>query len=318
MTGGASSQFATFEEALEGARPAVGRERLAELLEPLFADCKREDDLEARACETTRNYLVEQLRAGTYYSFGDDAALSFAPYDSAEKKLDLDVQGCLACSRPIEIDGKPRFVTTRVPKAITKGHAVGLDVGFPSVSQPDAQAAATWQKQEGARLRVEYVFRVGPVWRSGAFDGVQFQPLAWRVVNRCSGKVLASEPASQQAVAREALVLRDASCPESLSDEERKRREEAALPDQLSPKDINRTLAPVKERVHDCYAEFDISGTATVKLVVEPDGSVSDVALQPPFDKTPTGYCVRTAIKGVAFPRFRGEKMHITYPFKLQ
>ena len=86
---------------------------------------------------------------------------------------------------------------------------------------------------------------------------------------------------------------------------------------QLTPKQINAVMTPIKERVHDCYSEFEVSGTATVKLVVERDGTIEIVNILPPFDKTPTGYCISTALKGTTFPRFRGEKMIITYPFKV-
>jgi hypothetical protein len=265
-----------------------------------------------------RAFLIGQLRAGTFTAFGDEAALTLSPYDSGEKKIELDLEGCLACTKPLEIDGKPRFVTTRVPKSIAKGRAVGLDVGFPTVSQPDQKAAAEWSERYGQRLKVEFVFRVGALWKSGPFDGVAFVPLAWRVVDRCSGSIFASEPPSQGKSAPEALALKDASCPEELSEEEIKRREWAALPDQLSPKQINGAMATARDRVHDCAAEFESAGTATVKMVVGQNGAVQAMTLLPPFDKTPTGYCIKTALKGLTFPKFKGERMIITYPFQLQ
>ena len=52
--------------------------------------------------------------------------------------------------------------------------------------------------------------------------------------------------------------------------------------------------------------------------VVGRDGNIETLNLMPPFDKTPTGYCIRTALKGITFPRFKGEKMIITYPFQVE
>ncbi len=309
---------ATFEDALADAEPAGD---LAQLFGPLFADCKREDELSTRQCSSVRDWLAEKLHGGTYWAVGDESALSWAPYDPSEKKQELDVQGCLACGQPLPIEGKLRFVTTRVPKAIKAGHAVGLDVGFPSVAQPNEKTAAEWQKKMAPRLRVEFVFRVGPVWKSGAgdkaFEGVTFVPLAYRVFDRCSGRVVASDPPSSSVTVNDAPALRDASCPEEISEAEQRKREDALLPAQLSPKQINLVMAPIKERVHDCYAEFEVSGTATVKLVVDRDGSIETMNVLAPFDKTPTGYCISTALKGTSFPHFRGDKMIITYPFKV-
>ena len=203
-----------FEEALAEAEPAGD---LTQLFEPMFADCKRDDELSARQCTTVRDWLVERLHGGTYWAVGDDSALSWAPYDPSEKKIELGVQGCLACGQPLQIDGKLRFVSTRVPKAIKAGHAVGLDVGFPSVAQPNEKAAAEFQKKMEPRLRVEFVFRVGPLWKSGsgdkAYEGVTFLPIAYRVFDKCSGRIVASEPTSTSPTVNDAMAFRDASCP---------------------------------------------------------------------------------------------------------
>jgi len=317
----AFAKAASFEEAAADAEPVS---ELSQLVEPLFADCKRDDELSARQCASIRDWTIERDRARTFWAVGDEAALSVAPYDPSEKKLELQVNGCLACGRPLMLDGKPRFVTTRVPKAIKAGHAVGLDVGFLDVAQPDEKAAAAFQKQFGSRMRVQFVFKLGPLWTSGsgdkAFTGVTFVPTAYRVFDKCNGKVFASEPPTSDpkgAVAA-AQVTRDASCPEELTDEQRRAREYEALPMQLTPKQINATLAPAKDRVHDCYTEFEVAGTANVKMVVDREGKIEKLDLSPPFDKTPTGYCIRTALKGITFPRFKGEKMIITYPFQVE
>jgi hypothetical protein len=316
MAGSARAEKpATFEQAMESAQPAG---ELSQLLEPLFAECKSDDDLEARQCASVRDWHVEQLKASTFWSLGDESALSWEPYDPVEKKQELTVQGCLACGKPITIEGKPRFVTTRVPKAIKAGHAVGLDVGFPSLEQPDSKTAEAFKKSMEPRLRVQFAWKLGPLWKSGGFDGVTFVPVGYRVFDKCSGKIVASDPPSSAPTVNDAQAMRDASCPEELSDAEKRRREEAALPEQLTPKMINQAMATVREKVLDCGSEFEQTGTATVKLVVEHDGSMEIAGISAPIDKTPAGYCIRTALKGTVFPRFRGEKMIISYPFKLR
>jgi hypothetical protein len=191
---------------------------------------------------------------------------------------------------------------------------VGLDLGFHEVAVPDVKAAAEWQKKMAPRLRVQFVFRLGPVWKSGTFEGVTFVPVAHRVFDRCTGKVVASEPPS----AKDAQAMRDDSCPEELTAEQSKAREEASLPLQLSGQQINEALAPLRDRAHDCYTEFEMSGTLMVRLTVGKDGAIETVAILPPFDKTPTGYCMRTALKGTVFPRFRGPRMIVKYPFQLK
>lgn len=314
----AQTKAASFEEALSGARYAGGAADLAQLFDPLFADCKRDDDVSARQCVQVRDYLIERLRNDTFWTIGDDSAISWAPYDPSEKKLELDVQGCIACTRPLTIEGKMKFVSTRVPKAIKAGKVAGLDVKFHDVPQPDEKSAAAWQKKMQPRLRVQWVFRVGPVWKSGAgdkaYEGVTFIPVAHRIFDKCNGKVIASDPPSSG----NAVAMKDASCPDELTDEQKRQAELDALPVQLSPKQINQTLSQARDRVRDCYAEFQVAGTAVVKLHVDTEGKIEYINLTPPFDKTPTGYCIRTALKGTMFPRFKGEKMLITYPFQLK
>lgn len=304
----------SFEAALESATFAGGPAELARLVDPLFADCKRDDDVAQRSCTNVRDFLVQKLRAEVYWAVGDEAALVWAPYDPSEKKVQLEVHGCLACVRPLDVDGKPRFVTTRVPKAIKQGRAVGLDVGFHEVAQPDEKAAAAFQEKMKGRLRVQFVFRVGPVWRSGGFEGVTFVPIAHRVFDRCTGKVLASEPPS----AADAQPMRDDTCPEELSEEAQRKAAWEARPVQLTPKQINATMAKVKSKIADCGQTFDVSGTATVKLLVDQEGRIEQLDVLAPYDKAPVGYCVRAAMKGLTFPPFKGEKMTIPYPFRLR
>ena len=52
----------SFETALESAEP-VGD--LADRFDPLFAECKRADDLETRQCTAVRDLMLERLKEAT-------------------------------------------------------------------------------------------------------------------------------------------------------------------------------------------------------------------------------------------------------------
>ena len=309
----AEPKAATFEDAMANAQPVAD---LKDLFGPLFANCKKDDEFEARQCASVRDSLIQSNREQTWVALGDESALSFNPYDPSEKKLEMEISGCIACGQPLRFEGddKPHFVTTRVPKAIKAGKAVGLEVGFDDVALSDEKTAESWQKKMAPRLRVQFVFKLGPQWKSGSFDGITFVPVAHRIIDRCNGKVIASDPPSTA----DAQPMPDATCPAELTPEQQRAQEQAALPEQLSTIQINQSMSTLRSRVHDCYTEFEVAGTAIVRLVVSGDGKLETVLVLPPFDKTPTGYCLRTALKALQLPRFKGEKMIITYPFKLQ
>jgi hypothetical protein len=317
VAGTAHAQKAeSYEAAIADGTRIADHNALAELAASYFTECPtNEGDLSLRQCQSVRTWQLEQNRSEVFITVGDDAALAVTPYDSADKKLGLEVHGCIACGHPIKLgDGKPRFFTTRAPKAIKGGRAIGLDLAFHDVPFKSEKEASDWQKKMLPRLRVEFAFKIGPVWKSGPFEGLTFIPVGHRIFDRCNGTVLAADPPSTS----KGPLLRDSGCPEELSEAERKAREDANLPDQLSRVDINRALAGARAKVHDCFTEFEQAGTANVVMVVDREGKIESVKIMPPFDKTPTGYCVRTAIENTTFPRYKGEKMIIKYPFQLQ
>jgi hypothetical protein len=301
----------SFEAALDGAEP-VGD--LTARLDPLFADCKRENDLELRQCTAVRDLMLERLKAGTWVGLGDDAALTWTPWTPGEKQLGLEVHGCLACKKPLALGdaSSQHFVTTAVPKAIKGGRAVGLDVGFYGVSLPDQATAARFVKQTIPRLVSQFVFRVGPLWKSGEkFEGVTFVPVAQRVFDRCTGKVYASDPPSQ----KPAEPQPDARCPAKTAapapvDE--------TLPDQLSRADVVKAMRAVEQPIHQCYFKHKQDGTVQVRVVIDGQNGIEGLAVQGTFDGTPTGECVKKAVSKAPFGRFAGEKMTIVYPFMLR
>src|SRR5688572_9225554 len=168
----------SFDELLAEAVPVTD---LAQIVDPLFDTCPSGDALEARQCQGARAFLEARVRGKTYVAFGDAASVSVSPYDAAMKQVDVDVQGCLACLR-----------------ALKGGKAVGVEVATQQVAMWTAEREQNWRKQEKKiipRLRTQFIFKLGSAWSSGSFSGVSFVPLAYRVVDACSGDVLTTSPA---------------------------------------------------------------------------------------------------------------------------
>jgi hypothetical protein len=325
---------ASFEQVLEDAEPVRD---LSVLIEPLFDTCDASDPLAARQCRGARSFLEADVRGKTYVAVGDPAALTLSPYDATTKSVDVEVQGCIACLHPPKLsDGKggqiARFVTTKVPRAIKGGHALGLEVDSIEIDMTTPEAAKRWKKQEkklGARLRAQFVFRLGSLWSSGSFSGVSFSPLAYRVFDACSGEVFSEspEPADGKLGRVTTPVVLQAgdnlTCPapgEDMTPEEKAAKEELAhLPQQLSREEIEHGMSTVQERVHDCHVEFEESGTVNLRLVIEgPTGKVKEAQVLPPFDKTPAGLCVRAALREARFAHTKNETQEVKIPVYLR
>jgi len=92
----------------------------------------------------------------------------------------------------------------------------------------------------------------------------------------------------------------------------------AGPPEQLDRHDLEAAIDKLKPKVLQCRDVEQFTGFLTVKLTIEKNGSVRSVAVQPPVDKTRTADCVKHALKGLAFPHFRGTwipQIEWSYPF---
>ncbi len=330
----ASAQKRSFEDLLADAEPVAD---LGRLIDPLFDNCDKGDPLEARQCQGARTFLESEARSKIYVAVGDTAAINVSPYDAATKELDIDIQGCLACVHPIRLtDSKgaavQRFITTKVPRAIKAGHAIGLDVRTAQLMFATPERETRWKKQEKKvvpRLRVQFIFKLGDTWSSGNFSGAGFTPLGHRVFDACSGEVFDTFPALAEGergkVATPVLLQAGDSlrCPppgEDFTAEEKAEKEALAkLPAKLSRDAIEHGMSEVQERVHDCSVEFEETGTVQVRLLIEgATGRVRDAQISPPFDKTPAGLCVRAAMRSATFSRFRSETQEVRVPVSLR
>lgn len=297
----------SFEQALESARPI---KNVAGLFDPLFESCNDSDELMARQCRIVRDWQLTVSRNERFVSVGDWASLNWAPYSPAEKQISLEVQGCLACEKPLPIGGKPRYLTSRQPKAINKaGKATGVELGFHGVPVA-ADEAAEWEKSVARRLRVQYVYKLGAPWKVGTAEGATFQSIAYRVFDPCTGEVFAAEPPSSTP----APIMPDrATCPASTDG--KPGADDEPTTDTLSRTQIERALAGVKQRVSDCYQEWGFSTPVTIKLIVAGTGTVLGTQVLSPHTKSDVGLCVRSALRGVTLPKFNGDRLTITYPF---
>src|SRR5450755_5147340 len=71
----------------------------------------------------------------------------------------------------------------------------------------------------------------------------------------------------------------------------------------------------IKAQVQACHSRFTPFGTATVKMRIESDGSVSSATVTGVFADSPTGACIERAVKLARFPPSQG--LTTTYPVKL-
>jgi len=93
---------------------------------------------------------------------------------------------------------------------------------------------------------------------------------------------------------------------------------QAGPPEQLNRHDLESAIDRYRSKVLACKSVEQYNGFLTVKLVIERNGSVRSTSVMPPLDKTLTADCVKHALHGISFPRFRGTyipQIEWTYPF---
>lgn len=335
---------ASFDELVKEAVPAKD---LATLLEPLYARCESSDGLHQRQCEGSRSFLLDYLRSHTFVAEAD-VPPDTSPYDASAKQVDLEVSGCLACSEPVKIGGESRYVVLRPLQRMVNGKAVTLPMATHEIRLEDRVKADRFVERIAPRLRVQHVFRVSSVFGepvaapaaatspakaapaataatapAAPLKGVMLASLGHRVYDRCTGEIHAANPG---AAGRVAVTPdpRDPACPKKGSEdlsvaELKKAAEIAALPERLTPRQIDSVLAPVQTRIHECYMEFgEPSGVAKVAVTIGGEGKLTTISLPPPFDKADIGVCIRSQLKQTTFPRFRGQPMSIDYVYQVQ
>ena len=98
---------------------------------------------------------------------------------------------------------------------------------------------------------------------------------------------------------------------------------QAGPPEQLDRHALENAIDRVKPKVLACKDVEQYTGLVTVRLVIEKNGSVKSAQVQAPpgttpVDRTRTLDCVKHALRGLSFPRFRGTylpQIEWSYPF---
>ena len=94
---------------------------------------------------------------------------------------------------------------------------------------------------------------------------------------------------------------------------------QAGPPEQLGRHDLEGVIDRVKGKVmQGCKDVEGFSGFMNVRMTIERNGSVRSIVVLPPVEKTRTAECVKHALRGISFPRFRGTWMpqiEWVYPF---
>ena len=93
---------------------------------------------------------------------------------------------------------------------------------------------------------------------------------------------------------------------------------QAGPPEMLNRHDLENGIERVRKKVMQCHDVEQFSGLMTVKLIIARSGNVQSATVQPPLAETRTADCVKKALHGLSFPRFRGTYLPTiewSYPF---
>jgi hypothetical protein len=77
----------------------------------------------------------------------------------------------------------------------------------------------------------------------------------------------------------------------------------------LSRAEIDPVMRGIQDKARACYEQHGVAGVAEVKITITPAGTVDAVAIMGKFVSTPTGSCVRQAIKSAVFPASSGMRL---------
>jgi predicted Zn finger-like uncharacterized protein len=90
------------------------------------------------------------------------------------------------------------------------------------------------------------------------------------------------------------------------------------LPKQLEKFQIQAGMKRVVGRVQSCYDKYRVPGLAMVKVTIGRAGRIVNANVAGLFSGTPTGSCIKSAVRAARFPKFSGEPISIVYPFQLR
>ncbi|HIA01548.1 MAG TPA: AgmX/PglI C-terminal domain-containing protein, partial [Myxococcales bacterium] len=88
------------------------------------------------------------------------------------------------------------------------------------------------------------------------------------------------------------------------------------LPMSLTALQIKRVVRRAAGKIRKCVTNAGMSNVqVTTAFTIKPNGDVSDTRVRKPVASSAAAGCVKSAIAGLRFPRFRGPAKPINYPF---
>ena len=227
----------------------------------------------------------------------------------------------LSCKDGVDVDGERRYVTTRGSVSVQGGAVRGPEIGKTVQSVQTAEVATKWREVVLPRLKSEVLFQVAGkagTWSESGAKGYEVELVGYRVWDPCDGSIVASSPASSPLKADKAACTGGnpvseytaAVAAESADKADKAAKAEAdriaaetankpKLPAKLSPSEVNRAMGQVRTDVEQCFAAYNIPGSATLTIEIAGDGVVRTVAQAGDFVDTPTGECIEKATDGL-------------------
>lgn len=290
---------------------------LEKVLAPFLQECGTGNTLPELHCRAIRNYMQRKISIHLYSTVAMDSALEFGQYDNLKFEYPVTVKGCVTCQKPAEFDPllfkhNKFWIVTRKPKSFKKGVFKGLEMGKFTIPV-DPRKLGSWTKKVKPFLRVQFLFKVqkSGVWDKKMGHGITLYMGGYRVYNRCTGKVLYSEPAST------GLAPTDKTGCEVLN--KNKGPKGPKLPRLPKASKIRELMRSARDQVNGCYKQFQIPGTAKLKLyVVGKTGKVGKVRVTGDFKDTPTGACVVKVMNGLNFGKFTKKMLRFKYKYILK
>jgi hypothetical protein len=277
-----------------------------------FADaCKLSGDMARRACQGIRTARQAAL-AGKRWVTISKSGVGFGKFD-VKGQVPVIARGCVLCT-PAKPEGEPWYIVAK--GVLTSGETglAGPDLG--QTMQRVADEATAQKFAADAQLSTELVFALTadkPVAKGGS-NALTADVLAWRIVDRCTGEVLLSQPESAAAAAPSG---RPEECGGTVGKPKDVPKDDG-LPVQLSRWDVQRGMSAVRGAVQECHKKYQIPGNANAVVEINTDGSVKSVSLKGDFVGTPTGTCLIKVVQGAKFPAFKKGPMRVDYPFILR
>ncbi len=295
----------------------VPTDNLEKVLGPFLQKCGAGNDLPDLHCRAIRAYMQRKISTNLYPAFAMDEALTFGTYDNTKFEYPVTIKGCVTCGQPALFDPllfSPNkfWVVTTPPKSFKNGTFNGVDLGKFTIPV-DPRRLGSWTKKVKPFLRVQFLFKVQSkgVWKPSEGNGITLYLGGYRVYNRCTGKVLFSEPVSSAKA-----PIDSTGCEAAAASTGPKL---PTLPKVPKASKIRELMRSARDKALECYKQFQIPGTAKLKLYVSgKTGKVSKVVLSGDFKETPTGTCVLNVINNLDFGKFRRKQITFKYKYLLK